>query len=374
MTGIHTITRIEQEERERQTLAAYAVHSGDSKGRQYPEEEHPYRTCFQRDRDRIVHSEAFRRLEYKTQVFITGAGDHYRTRLTHTLEVSQIARTLARSLAINEDLTEALALAHDLGHPPFGHAGERVLDKLIACQGGFEHNAQALRIVDWLECRYPQFPGLNLTVEMRRGILKDKKAYEGMGEDLPERLSIEAQTVDIADEISYTSHDLDDGIAAGILNPEDILKVTLWREAHETVRRRYPGLDEKRTWNQIVIAVINAQVTDVLEEAFHRLGQSEDTRSENAIAYSKVMQEKVQEAREFLFERLYRNPKVLRANSRCQMVLKGLFDYYCENVNQLPLSFQERVEIGGLERTVSDYISGMTDRFAREDYRQLFIV
>ena len=255
------ITRREQEKRERECLAEYAVRSGDSKGRTHPEDEHVYRTCFQRDRDRIVHSEAFRRLEYKTQVFITGAGDHYRTRLTHTLEVSQIARTMARALAINEDLTEALALAHDLGHPPFGHAGERVLNELLADCGGFEHNAQALRIVDWLECRYPQFPGLNLTAEMRRGILKGKTAYQGMGSDLPDILSIEAQIVDIADEISYTSHDLDDGITARILNPADILNVTLWREVHEAVKQKYPGLDEKRTWYQIIIAIINAQVT-----------------------------------------------------------------------------------------------------------------
>lgn len=374
MTAINQITREEQEIRERQTLASFAVRSGDSLGRQYPEDEHHYRTCFQRDRDRIVHSEAFRRLEYKTQVFITGAGDHYRTRLTHTLEVSQIARTLARSLSINEDLTEALALAHDLGHSPFGHAGERVLNNLLAGRGGFEHNAQALRIVDWLECRYPQFPGLNLTSEMRRGILKDKKPYPGMGKRLPTIPSVEAQIVDLADEISYTSHDLDDGISAGILNPADILQVTLWREAHENIIHRFPDLDDKRTWYQVVIAVINAQVMDVLQETCNRLRENGGVPRDNAVGYSAEMRVKVSEAREFLFERLYRHPKVLRANSRCQMIMTGLFEYYCENINQLPSSFQERIESGGLERTVSDYISGMTDRYAREDYRQLFSV
>ncbi len=374
MKPFRQLTRQEQEEKERNTLAPYAVCSGDSSGRQYREDEHPYRTCFQRDRDRIVHSEAFRRLEYKTQVFITGTGDHYRTRLTHTLEVSQIARTLARALSVNEDLTEALALAHDLGHPPFGHAGERVLNKRLIDHGGFEHNAQALRIVDCLECRYPQFPGLNLTKEMRRGILKDKKPYRGMGQGLPEIPSIEAQIVDISDEISYTSHDLDDGISAGILNPEDILNVTLWREAHESVKTHYPHLDERRTWYQIIIAVINTQVTDVLDESTRRLMASDGRCVNDSVAYSEWMKKKVAEARSFLFERLYWNPKVLRANNRSHMVLTGLFEYYRENVNQLPPSYQERVEESGLERTVSDYISGMTDRFAREDYRQLFSV
>lgn len=372
--NIHLLTREEQERRERETLAPFAVCSGDSLGRRYPEEEHTYRTCFQRDRDRIVHSEAFRRLEYKTQVFITGSGDHYRTRLTHTLEVSQIARTLARSLSINEDLTEALALAHDLGHSPFGHAGERVLNELLIDVGGFEHNAQALRVVECLERRYPHFPGLNLTAEMRRGILKDKKPYPQMGEDLPSVPSIEAQIVDISDEISYTSHDLDDGISAGILSSTDILEVTLWREAHEDVNRRFPGLDEKRTWYQIIIAVINAQVTDVLQETLRRLQENGAMRAENTVNYSESMRAKVHEAREFLFERLYRHPKVLRANSRCRLTLTGLFEYYGENVNQLPPSYRDRIDCCGLRRTVADYISGMTDRYAREDYRQLFSV
>ncbi|MBN2329877.1 MAG: deoxyguanosinetriphosphate triphosphohydrolase [Candidatus Omnitrophica bacterium] len=367
-------TREQQENRERETLAPYAVCSGDSLGRRHPEKEHEYRTRFQRDRDRIVHSEAFRRLEYKTQVFITGAGDHYRTRLTHTLEVSQIARTLARALSLNEDLTEALALAHDLGHPPFGHAGERILAAILKNCGGFEHNAQALRIVDWLECRYPQFPGLNLTAEMRRGILKDKTPYAGMGEGLPSIPSLEAQIVDISDEISYTSHDLDDGISAGILYPSETLHVTLWREAHEAVKQRFSSLDEKRTWYQVIIRVINDQVTDVLQESLRRLQRSGGVVQKNIAVYSESMRAKVLEAREFLFERLYRHPQVLRANSRCRMVLTGLFEYYCENVNLLPVSFQERIDAGGLERTVADYISGMTDRFALEDYRQLFSV
>jgi dGTPase len=365
-------TRLIYEEREANQLASYAVCSANTLGRRYPEKEHDYRTCFQRDRDRIVHSEAFRRLEYKTQVFVTGSGDYYRTRLTHTLEVSQIARTLARVLCINEDLTEALALAHDLGHPPFGHTGERVLNKLLGDGLRFEHNAQALRILDCLESHYPDFPGLNLTAELRRGVLKNKKMYEENIEGLANNLSIEAQVVDIADEISYTSHDLDDGISAGFLDPHDILEVTLWRESHETVKERNPEMDQKRTWFQVIIDVINAQVTDVLNEARQRLDANDGSCLDNMVDYSDAMSGKLHEAKDFLFAQLYRHPKVVRASSHCHTVLSRLLEYYHQNADQLPLSFQKRIETDGLSRTVTDYISGMTDRFAQEDYQRLF--
>ncbi len=360
------------EQREANQLAPYAVCSANSLGRRYPEKEHDYRTCFQRDRDRIVHAEAFRRLEYKTQVFVTGSGDYYRTRLTHTLEVSQIARTLARVLCINEDLTEALALAHDLGHPPFGHTGERVLNKLLGDDLCFEHNAQALRILDCLESRYPDFPGLNLTAELRRGVLKNKKPYKGTINSLANNLSIEAQVVDIADEITYTSHDLDDGISAGFLDPEDILQVTLWRESHEIVQGRNAGLDKKCTWFQVIIAVINTQVTDVLNETRKRLDNNDGQCLDNMVDYSDVMSVKLHEAKDFLFAQLYRHPKVMRASSHCHTVLSRLLEYYHQNVDQLPLSFQKRIETDGLSRSVADYISGMTDRFAQKDYQRLF--
>lgn len=371
MTSSFLLTRIKQEKREKAILSPVAVQSGASAGRQYPENEHDYRTCFQRDRDRIIHCEAFRRLKYKTQVFLTGSGDHYRTRLTHTIEVSQIARTIARVLSVNEDLTEALALAHDLGHPPFGHTGERILNTRMEARGGFEHNAQALRIVDCLENRYPQFPGLNLTAETRRGILKHKKPYPGMGEGLPTRLSLEAQIVDIADEISYTSHDLDDGITYGILHPLDLLGVTLWREAYDSVKHHHPQLDEKRTWYQIVLGVINSQVTDVLQETSRRLEEVNGAISNTLVNYSPAMQIQVDEAKNFLFQQLYRNEKVMLAGEHCETVLNHLFDYYCRQPAQLPASFQERIEAAGLERTVADYISGMTDRFALESHKQL---
>lgn len=366
------LTRIEQEKREREVLAPYAICSGDTRGRYYPEEEHEYRTCFQRDRDRIVHCEAFRRLEYKTQVFLAGSGDHYRTRLTHTLEVAQIARTLARALRVNEELCEAGALAHDLGHPPFGHAGERILNQLMPEGEIFEHNAQALRIVDRLEYRYPDFPGLNLTRETRRGILKDKKPYPGMGTDLPPDVSIESQIVDIADEISYTSHDLDDGIEAGFLREEEVLRVPLWRDACAAVLEHNPALEGKRKRYQLIIAVINAEVTDVLMATALRLEAQSGPPYTGVVGFSGDLRKKVDEARDFLSENLYQHPRVLRANSRCYRIIEALAGHYRLQPRQMPAAYQKRIETEGLARAVADYISGMTDRYAEEDHRQLF--
>lgn len=366
------IRRQEMEQREAEQLASYACLAGKSQGRLHSEDEHPYRTCYQRDRDRLIHSAAFRRLEYKTQVFINSAGDHYRTRLTHTLEVAQIARTLARMLSLNEDLTEAVALAHDTGHPPFGHAGERVLDAQLREVGGFEHNAQALRIVDALESRYPDFPGLNLTAETRRGILKGKSAYAGMGEGLPSRLSIEAQVVDLADEISYGSHDLDDGVDSGLIRFEETMRVPLWRRAAEWVEDRYPGLDEKHRRHRMIMQLINLKVTDAAEESLRRLREDDPTPDGRFIEFSATVKTEIAVAKNFLFGELYRHPRVQRANSRCEIILNRLFDHYRRNSGQLPAFFRNRIEFEGLERTVGDYIAGMTDRYAEEDYRQLF--
>ncbi len=365
-------TRMDQEKREKETLAPYAAKSGESLGRVYPESEHEFRTCFQRDRDRIIHSVAFRRLEYKTQVFIYSAGDTYRTRLTHTLEVSQIARTLGRILSANEDLCEANALAHDLGHPPFGHAGERVLNELLLASGGFEHNAQALRIVDCLERRYPLYPGLNLSAETRCGILKQKQGYDGMQKNLCNYLPIEAQIVDITDEISYNSHDLDDGIESGLLKEEDLMRLPLWREACERANERFPEIDRKRKRYQIIIQLINEQVFDVAQETCRRLSNSNNILMNNAVDYSEGMKKKILEAKTFLMDYLYRHPKVLRINSRCKRIITSLFEHYVNNPQQLPLSFQERIEKDGLERSAADYIGGMTDRYAEEDFKQLF--
>lgn len=365
-----TRERIEQNERER--LAPYAACSADSKGRLYSEPEHAYRTCYQRDRDRIIHSSAFRRLEYKTQVFINKASDHYRTRLTHTLEVAQIARTLARALSLNEDLCEAIALAHDLGHPPFGHAGERILNQLAQDAGGFEHNAQALCIVDYLEVRYPQFPGLNLTEESRRGILKGHAPYRGMGQGLEGAPCIEAQVVDAADEISYCSHDLDDGIDSGLLHPDDVMTVPLWREAAEHVREQVAEWRGKRRRYPLILHLINWQVTDLAEETMRRLQNHTGALQDDLVGFSGEMQQHVKAARKFLFEHLYRHPQVQRSNSRCGLIIQRLFEHYREHPGQMPEAYQARIEGYGLERCASDYISGMTDRYAEEDYRQLF--
>lgn len=366
------LTRGDFEARERETLSPFAALSAESLGRLYPEDEHDNRTAFQRDRDRLVHCTAFRRLEYKTQVFINKAGDHYRTRLTHTLEVGQIARTLARLLGMNEDLTEAIALAHDVGHPPFGHAGERVLDGLMQAHGGFEHNAQALRIVDALESRYPDWPGLNLTAETRRSILKRKPPYPGMGQGLPKHLTIEAQIVDLSDEISYGSHDLDDGIDSGLLTFEEVLEVPLWSKALETVNQKFPDLDDKRKRFRLITELINKQVNDAARQTSQNLQQASDDPVTWRVDFSPAMKEELQATKAFLFSRLYRHPLVLRNNTRCEMIVSGLFEHYCANPGQLRGSFRQRIESEGLERTVADYISGMTDRYAEADYRQLF--
>ncbi len=366
------VTREEQEQEELRTLAPYATFAKNSKGRLHPENEHTHRTCFQRDRDRIIHSETFRRLVSKTQVFFYDTSDHYRTRLTHTLEVSQIARTLARLLRLNQDLCEVHALAHDLGHPPYGHAGERVLNQLMADTGGFEHNAQALRIVDSLESRYPNFPGLNLTAEARRSILKHKPPYNNLQPELDSPLTLEAQLVDIADEISYCSHDLDDGIASKLLKPEHIDEIPLWREAKVAVEEQLPHVDEKRKHHQIIIQIINMQVLDVAEETLNRLNNSQLIPQDQSVGYTSSMKTKVDEAKRFLFQNLYRHPLLLRINTRCSNILPTLFHYYTKHPQLLPVSYQERIDRDGLERIVCDYISGMTDRYAEQDFQELF--
>jgi dGTPase len=366
------LTRLDQERYERDLLAPYATLAAQAGRRLHPEPEHEFRTGFQRDRDRIIHSVAFRRLEYKTQVFLFHEGDHYRTRLTHTLEVAQIARTLARILRVNTDLTEAHALAHDLGHPPFGHAGERVLNYIMADWGGFEHNAQALRIVDYLERKYPQFHGLNLTPETRRSILKQKPPYENQGQGMAASLPLEAQIVDIADEISYTTHDLDDGIESGFLPAEVIREVPMWRDALEQVTQEIPGMDEKRTRYQIIVRLINQQVMDAASETLRRLNENLGVVTETTVDYSADMKRKVQETKDFLRDHLYRHPAVLRMNTRSKIIIESLFTAYCEDPRLLPKSFFQRIDSDGLQRTAADYVSGMTDRYAEQDYKDLF--
>ena len=373
------LSRQEQEKREEVWLAPYACRARETYGRRFPETEHPYRTAFQRDKDRVIHCAAFRRLEYKTQVFVTHVGDYYRTRLTHSLEVAQIARTLGRVLKLNEDLIEAIALAHDLGHTPFGHSGEHVLNELMENHGGFEHNAQALRVVDILEERYPRFNGLNLTAEVRRGILKRKKPFGGEGQGIAPVLSLEAQVVDVADEIAYNSHDCDDGIKSQLIASEELESLPLWRQIVNGVVRDFPGMEPERQRSSAVVRLINAQVTDVANESIRRIRQAGVSSPHNLddnrplIGYSVEMTELNRQLKRFLHERLYRHPDVLRATQKSVRIMTRLFEHYRDHSDHLPRSSQSRIERDGVMRTVADYLAGMTDRFAAEDYRQIFL-
>jgi len=364
------------ERREEQTLAPYATRSGRSRGRVHPEPEHDYRTRFQRDRDRIIHCKAFRRMEYKTQVFLNHEGDHYRTRLTHTLEVSQIARTIARALRLNEDLTEAIALAHDLGHTPFGHSGEDVLREAMARHGGFEHNWQGLRVVDILENQYPRFRGLNLTYEVRESIAKHTSKWDEphIVDFEPGPPVLEAQVVEAADSIAYDNHDLDDGLSAGILNERDLEKVELWKGALEQLGQ---GRADTRG-PQIVRYLINRFASDLIENARARLAESgirspEDVKRHegNVVDFSDSFRKQKEELEAFLLETLYRDDHVVRETNRAKHFVEFIFNAYVCDARQLPPEYQQWAEQVGLHRAVCDYIAGMTDRYAREKYLQL---
>lgn len=378
------LKRKEFEKAEDSFLASFAMKSKDSKGRTHPEKEHPYRSAFQRDRDRIIHSTAFRRLEYKTQVFVNHEGDYYRTRLTHTLEVAQIARTIARALRLNEDLVEAIALAHDLGHTPFGHAGEETLNELMAGHGGFEHNAQGLRVVDYLEERYPDFKGLNLTWELREGIVKHSTAFDHPRLCSEEFKSykfptLEAQVVDVADEIAYDSHDTDDGITSGLIDIEDLKQIELWRRAQERISQKYPQLKEEIQKYQIVKSLINLQVQDIIEQAERNLDEF-NIRSLNEVrnapsrllTFSSEIAEKRNQLRQLLNQKLYQHYKVVRMSSKARKFIQELFQCYISNPQQLPTTSRGRLQDEGAHRVVCDYIAGMTDRYAQNEYRRLF--
>lgn len=372
--------RISVEEREKELLAPYAAHSADSLGRRHPEAEHGMRTAFQRDRDRIIHTQAFRRLEYKTQVFVNHEGDHYRTRLTHTIEVSQIARSIARALALNEELAEAVALAHDLGHPPFGHAGERVLDGLMGERGGFEHNLQALRIVEVLERRYPAFPGLNLTWETREGIIKYLDRYEGpMPPGLTNAIapSLEAQVVDMADEIAYNNHDLDDGLSSRLFSLEDLQDTRLWREHHESSKKSFPDVPWRERKHDVIRRIINSQVQDILTSASGRirsrgLRRVSDVREagHDVVVFSEEMNGKNAELKRFLMERMYRNERVLKLEESARKTLSGLFHLYIADPHKIPEHARKGEETDGRPRMVCDYVAGMTDRYALQQHER----
>lgn len=364
-------------------LAPYAAKSIETKGRKHKEPEHPFRTPFQRDRDRVIHSHAFRRLEYKTQVFVYHEGDHYRTRLTHTIEVAQISRTIARALGLNEDLAEAIALAHDLGHPPFGHTGEDALNHLMAEHGGFEHNAQSLRIVEELEMKYPGFNGLNLTFEVREGIVKHSSEHDrpGMNAEYEKGKSpcLEAQIVDLADEIAYNNHDIDDGLSSEMLEPPTLKAVELWQENYELVERQYPGEDFRTLKSPTIIKVINAQVTDLVNAIMatvenEGIGSVGDVRArtEGIARFSPEMDKKNRELKRFLKENLYSHHRVIRMADKARRILRNLFTVYMREPRLLPPHTCQLIDKYGKERVICDYIAGMTDRFALDEVKKLF--
>ncbi|MFZ3072192.1 MAG: deoxyguanosinetriphosphate triphosphohydrolase [Thermodesulfobacteriota bacterium] len=368
---------------EAKRLAPYAVKSLDSRGRRFPEAEHPFRTVFQRDRDRIIHCNAFRRLEYKTQVFVYHEGDHYRTRLTHTIEVAQIARTIARALGLNEDLSEAIALAHDLGHPPFGHTGERILNGLMSGNGGFEHNAHSLRIVEELEKRYPAFQGLNLTWEVREGITKHNSEHDrpGVTDEYEKGMaaSLEAQIVDMADEIAYNNHDIDDGLSSGMLEPDMMKDVELWQENFKEVKKANENVDFKVLKYQTIVRIINAQVTDlvgnissILEEEGIKSAADARKRGKPVACFSRPMTAKNVELKKFLKKNLYEHYRLVRMADKARRMLEGLFNAYQREPLLLPPHFFSNIETIGKERLICDYMAGMTDRFALDEYKKLF--
>ncbi len=375
------LTRPEYEAREQRELAPYASKAAESRGRRHEEPEHPYRTAYQRDRDRIVHCTAFRRLEYKTQVFLTHEGDHFRTRLTHTLEVAQIARTLARALNLNEDLTEAIALAHDLGHTPFGHSGEQALQELMEDHGGFEHNRHGIRIVDVLEHPYPQFRGLNLTWELREGIAKHHTRYDEpepteFGEGVP---TLEAQVVEVADSIAYDSHDLDDGILMGILGPEELEGLAIFQQAASDFAGSLADLSLSQRTRRIAKLLIDLMVSDAIaasEEAIRGSGVAgvDDVRRtrDRLIRLSGPLRPKVRELETVLFDRVYRHYRVTRMMTKAKRFVARIFEAYLANQNQLPPKYQGRAEREGPHTAICDYIAGMTDRYAQDEYRRLY--
>ncbi|MBA4398982.1 MAG: deoxyguanosinetriphosphate triphosphohydrolase [Chloroflexi bacterium] len=362
-------------------LAPYGSHSKYSRGRLHREDEPAYRTIYQRDRDRILHTTAFRRLEYKTQVFINYEGDYYRTRLTHTLEVAQIGRTLARALGANEDLTETICLAHDLGHPPFGHSGETALAGLMKEYGGFEHNKQSFRIVTELERRYPDFPGLNLSWEVLEGIVKHETEYDradarDFNPDL--RGHMEAQIANVADELAYTAHDLDDGLRSGMINEEMLESIELWQVMRESIGWRAGNLDDL-TRHRIIRRLIGSEVDDLVETTEQRLRESNPASAEdlqrlpyNVVTFSEKTHRRNRQLKDFLYNRLYRHYRVVRMAVKAEGLIAQLFKAYRKEPTVLPGHVQVRMKEIGLERTICDYIAGMTDRYAIEESKKLF--
>jgi len=375
-------TRQQLEEIEDQFLAPYGIRSKDSKGRAHPEDEPDYRTVFQRDRDRILHTTAFRRLEYKTQVFINYEGDYYRTRLTHTLEVTQIGRSVARALGANEDLVETICLAHDLGHPPFGHSGERELSRMMVDFGGFNHNKHSFRIVTELEKRYPEFDGLNLTWEVLEGMIKHETEYDvsdATDFDSSLRGHLEAQIANAADELAYTAHDLDDGLRSGMITPDDLAGISLWEVINESIGRRRSDTLDELSRHRLIRRLINIEITDLTQSIDRMIRRSGVRNVEelqklpyNVVGFSEDMHRRNRELKDFLYNNLYNHYRVVRMTVKAERVVESLFKAFVEEPSILPDAYQKMIDNKGLEKTVCYYIAGMTDRFAIDEYQKLF--
>jgi dGTPase len=372
------------EAQEHATLAPYAQKSSESAGRRHREPHHPFRTEYQRDRARIIHSRAFRRLEHKTQVFLSGTGDHLRTRLTHTIEVASISRSIARALALNEDLAEAIALAHDLGHAPFGHSGESELNRLMRSHGGFDHNRQSLRVVELIETKYPEFSGLNLSHEVLEGLHKHGVIAAGppgsrrRAEPAVYRPSLEAQIANLADEITYYSHDLDDGLDSGLIQPAQLAGLDVWRHSHEEVRRDFPRLAGPELHGYVIRCIIDREVQDVISTSSRairasRVQSAADVRRQRRplIRYSAELRASNRVLRKFLYANLYYHPDVAGVNRRGCRMLRGVFNAYLRDPSLLGRNTVRRVRREGLERSVCDYLSGMTDGYLLDEYARL---
>lgn len=377
------LTLAQIKEYEETILAPYAMKSCESRGRQFQEKEHPYRSAYQRDRDRIIHSAAFRRLEYKTQVFVNHEGDYYRTRLTHTIEVAQIARTIACALRLNSDLTEAIALAHDLGHTPFGHSGEEALNEFMADRGGFNHNLQGLRVVDYLEERYPDFPGLNLSWEVREGIVKHSSAFDTAikvkGLEPDKMPCMETQVVDIADEIAYDNHDLDDGLTSGLIKESDLEKLQIWGNLKAKVLEKYSQLSPYNRKHLMIRQLIDVQVTDLIQHTEKQIlelnlqSQLDVAESKKKIvSFSDELGALRMPLRKFLMEKLYHHYRVIRMSTKAKRFIRELFEVYLNTPDQLPIEAQAKIKADGVKRVICDYIAGMTDRYALDEYKKLF--
>ena len=366
-------------------LAPYAARAEQSRGRRFPEEDHPYRSCYERDRDRVIHSRAFRRLEYKTQVFPNYEGDHFRMRLTHTIEVAQVARTVAAALGLNQTLAEAIALAHDLGHPPFGHAGEEALDALLAADGGFEHNRHALRIVEELEERYAGFTGLNLTYEVREGIVKHTTRYDRFRHDelsdyKPDKQPyLEAQIIDWVDEIAYNVHDIDDGVEAHILEVDQLVdELPVFAELYARGERSFPDADPRQRFNEAIRALLDLLVTDLIDSTRERVRNAGINsvaavrdHDDRLVVHSSKVVDHLERIADFLMPNLYRSPRVEREMTRAKQIVAGLIEAYRNDPGLLPKRHRARIETEGESTVVADYVAGMTDRFAMESYRKL---